>query len=104
METLQEKLDRMAYKPDKNETFCKYLQQMQNTYQAKNADYGDSFDKLCNEFGLTAPIIRLSDKLERIKTLSKNNSSRQVADERIEDTLLDLANYAIMTLVWLKNQ
>lgn len=104
METLDEKLKRAAYEPSKEEIFAEYLQKMQNLYQAKNSDYGDSFSKSCNEYGLLAPIIRISDKLERVKTLSKNNSSKKVEDEKIEDTLLDLANYAVMTLVWLKKK
>lgn len=42
--------------------------------------------------------IRLSDKLNRFKTLSRNQKA-QVSDESIRDTLLDLANYAIMTIL-----
>ena len=42
--------------------------------------------------------IRLSDKLSRFKTLSKN-PVQQVQDESMRDTLLDLANYAIMTVM-----
>lgn len=42
--------------------------------------------------------IRLGDKFSRFKTLSKNADQR-VADESIRDTLLDLANYAIMTVL-----
>ena len=43
------------------------------------------------------PCIRLDDKLNRLKSLAKN--SAQVRDESIRDTLLDLANYAIMTVI-----
>ena len=42
--------------------------------------------------------IRLSDKLSRFKTLSKRQG-QQVQDESMRDTLLDLANYAIMTVM-----
>jgi hypothetical protein len=42
--------------------------------------------------------IRLSDKLNRFKTLTKTNS-QEVKDESIRDTLVDLANYAIMTIM-----
>lgn len=82
--------------------FTEVLTKMNSLYEKKNHDYGDSFTKLCNEFGLVSPITRLSDKLERLKTLSKNLN--EVEDEKIEDTLLDLANYAVMTLVWLNNE
>lgn len=43
------------------------------------------------------PCIRLDDKLNRLKSLAKNPA--QVRDESIRDTLLDLANYAIMTVI-----
>lgn len=69
-------------------------------YQAKNQDYGNSFEKSLYKFGLVASIIRLSDKMNRIESLSQTKA--KVKDESIEDTLLDLANYAIMTVVWLR--
>ena len=63
--------------------------------KAKNADYGDSFGKTFREFGMIAPVVRIADKVERLKAIS--SIERQVEDETIDDTLLDLANYAIMT-------
>lgn len=65
-------------------------------YERKNHDYGDSFGKGFAEYGMTMPCIRLEDKLNRLKSLLK--SSAQV-DESIDDTLMELANYAIMTLI-----
>lgn len=47
---------------------------------------------------MTMPCIRLEDKLQRVKNLVRNGSAA-VNDESIDDTLLDLANYAIMTLI-----
>lgn len=73
-----------------------------DTYKAKNADYGDSFSKSYQEFGLTAPIVRMSDKMERLKTLSKADA--QVKDESIHDTLIDLGNYAFMTALELEEE
>lgn len=73
-----------------------------DTYKAKNADYGDSFSKSYNEFGLTAPIVRMSDKLERLKALSKADA--RVKDESIKDTLTDLGNYAFMTVLELEEE
>lgn len=72
---------------------------MIQTYQAKNQDYGNSFEKTLDRFGLVASIIRLSDKMNRIESLSQKKA--KVESESIEDTLLDLANYAIMTVIWL---
>lgn len=42
--------------------------------------------------------IRLSDKFNRFKTLSRA-TEKKVTDESIRDTLLDLANYALMTVL-----
>ena len=42
--------------------------------------------------------IRLSDKFNRFKTLSRGTEAA-VKDESIRDTLIDLANYAIMTVL-----
>lgn len=86
---------------DKSSTFKDITDKMNKIYQMKNHDYGNSFDKSCDEFGITAALVRMSDKFNRIKTLINKNNN--VKDESIEDTLLDLANYSIMTLIWYKN-
>lgn len=67
------------------------------TYKAKDSDYGGSFAKVRQEYQNTV-LIHLSEKLERLKTLM-NGAEQKVLDESIDDTLLDLANYAIMELV-----
>ena len=71
-------------------------------YKRKNADYGDSFAKSYREYGLVMPCIRLEDKLNRLKAL--RTKLAEVKDESIEDTLLDLANYAIMTVIERRGQ
>ena len=83
-------------------SFDRVIDNMKNIHDAKNNDYGNSFSKLFEEFGITSSLIRLSDKLKRLKTLA-NGKKQEVKDESIEDTLLDLANYAVMTIVELKN-
>lgn len=72
--------------------------ELNSVYAKKNHDYGDSFHVTFEEEGFAMPRIRLTDKLERFKKLSKSNE-QMVEDESIEDTLLDLANYAIMTVM-----
>lgn len=79
---------------DKHTSVCKELH---NLYLKKNHDYGDSFHKSYEEEGLAMVRIRLGDKFNRFKTLSK--SERQVEDESIRDTLIDLANYAILAVM-----
>ena len=72
-------------------------------YKKKNADYGDSFHKTFVEEGYAMSRIRLTDKLERFKRLSRSNE-QNVKDESIRDTLIDLANYAIMTIIELDGE
>ena len=75
---------------------------MLKTYIRKNHDYGNSFDKSLDQFGIVASVVRMGDKMNRIESLSTKDA--QVHDESIRDTLLDLANYAIMTVMWMDNQ
>lgn len=89
---------------DKVTMFADITKRMAEVYAAKNHDYGNSFSKSIEEFGLVAAAVRMNDKMERIKALVKGQeNNRCVKDETIEDTLLDLANYAVMTLVELKS-
>ena len=81
--------------------FVSICKEMTELYDLKNIDYGDSFGKSFEEWGMTMPCIRLTDKLNRLCALTKNFSQR-VQDESIEDTLKDLANYSIMTLIELR--
>lgn len=77
----------------------KICEELNDIYEKKNSDYGDSFGKSFVEYGMAMPCIRLEDKLLRLKSLTVNKKDQQVNDESIEDTLLDLANYAIMSLI-----
>lgn len=78
--------------------------ELNSIYSKKNSDYNDSFGRSFDEYGMTMPCIRLEDKLNRLKALTVHNKEQQVADESVEDTLLDMANYAIMTLIELRMQ
>ena len=75
---------------------------MIETYVRKNHDYGNSFDKSLDKFGLVASVVRIGDKMNRIESLVQKEA--MVQDESIRDTLLDMANYAIMTVMWMDNQ
>ena len=74
---------------------CKKLNAV---YKAKNHDYGDSFGDTYKKLGIISAVTRLSDKMNRLMSLAVSHDA-QVKDEKIEDTLLDMANYAIMTLI-----
>lgn len=80
-------------------SFKSITNNMNDLYERKNSDYGNAFDQSLDDYGLTAAAIRLNDKLNRFKSLISKPCS-QVKDESIDDTLIDLANYAIMTILW----
>ena len=65
-------------------------------FRRKNADYGDAFAK----FGVIGVLMRIEDKIQRALSISKSQI-QLVKDEKIEDTLLDLHNYAAMALMLL---
>lgn len=86
---------------DYNQPFNKIVFDMANLYQKKNQDYGNAFGQLFSEYGMNYSIMHLHEKLNRIKSVHKNNNTN---NESIKDSLIDLANYAVMTLVELINQ
>ena len=81
--------------------FEKITKKMFDTYKKKNADYGNSFDDLFDEFGMTSALIRMKDKYNRLKSITEKKDI-QVKDESVEDTPLDLANYCILTILKLR--
>ena len=82
------------------ELFKQITAKMAETYEKKNADYGNSFEETIKKWGPNIALARIDDKLNRVNSLLK--SEAQVKDESIEDTLMDLSTYAIMTLMALK--
>ena len=65
-------------------------------FTKKNIDYGDAFAK----YGVIGVLMRIEDKIQRALSITKNNITL-VDDEKIQDTLLDLHNYAAMALMLL---
>lgn len=74
---------------------------MTQTYDRKNTDYGDSFSRSVQRYGKIAALTRMSDKWNRLENLMLSNDSK-VKDESITDTLIDLASYALMTVMELE--
>lgn len=66
-------------------------------YKSKNADYGDSYSQLRKRYP-NFVCMRLFDKLNRLDTIIQPGYECKVSDEKIEDTLMDIANYALMEL------
>lgn len=84
---------------DKYKRHAEICADINTLYIKKNQDYGDSFGQSYKEEGMAMVRIRLGDKFNRLKTLTRNPDKQNVMDESIKDTLIDLANYAIMTIV-----
>jgi hypothetical protein len=63
-------------------------------FSRKNADYGDAFAT----FGVIGVLVRIEDKIKRALSIS-NKGVTLVNDEGLQDTLLDLHNYAAMALM-----
>lgn len=84
------------------EKFKAILEEMAKTYERKNHDYGNSFDDSLDKHGLTAAVVRMEDKLNRLNSLKYKAAN--VCDESLMDTLTDLANYAVMTRKWLEGR
>lgn len=89
--------------PTDTDKFEAITKKMHSIFRKKNHDYGNSFEQSLNEEGLAASRIRMGDKWNRFKQLSKG-AKAQVNDESLRDTLIDMANYAIMTVMWLDKQ
>ena len=84
----------------KYERHSEITKQLNEIYIAKNTDYGDAFGDAFKKLGIISAVTRIADKTNRLMSLSaKTEAERNVKDETIKDTLTDLANYAIMTLI-----
>lgn len=77
--------------------FKKITDKMIDTYKRKNHDYGNAFSEMYDELGINYGYGKIREKVNRIKTLKDNEA--QVANEPLEDALLDCANYCILTLM-----
>ena len=80
---------------NKVERFKQIVANMARVYEAKNKDYGNSFDKSIDKYGYVAFFVRSNDKIERAESIITNHKA-EVKDESIMDTLLDNAVYNIM--------
>ena len=78
-------------------TFKSITDKMCDIYKQKNSDYGNSFSNLFKECGMTYAYGHMAEKLERVKSLMKDDA--KVNGESMRDSLLDLANYAILTIM-----
>jgi len=89
-------------------TFDSVLSDMAALHHKKNKDYGRDGDPHYNirqteEFGVASwvgSLIRANDKMKRLQLAAQGGT---LANEGIEDSLIDLANYAVIALVEWRN-
>jgi len=101
----------LAYEPDEggHPEYLKLLDEMRELHIKKAADYGRLSDPFANvrasaDFGMPAWVgvmVRAGDKMHRIKSFIANGSLR---NESVEDSLKDLAAYALIALVLLREE
>ena len=89
-------------KDDKfRENYQKTVKELSDTFLIKNERYGNSFTNTIDDYGMVASIVRLTDKFNRMTTLFKNKELDE-DDEPMVDTMLDMANYLIMTVAYMR--
>lgn len=74
--------------------------EMRDTFKSKNEDYGNSFSQLYQEFGdngIITAAVQISHKYHRFINLIKGTPAK--VNESLRDTLLDLANYCVLTVM-----
>ena len=89
-----------------SERFYELLETMKNTHDAKRHDYANPDDvfanfRTCEQAGIPAwkgCCVRIGDKFSRIMGFAKKEKLK-VKDESIKDTLIDMANYALIALI-----
>lgn len=79
--------------------FRAFANALADQYRRKNEAYGDSFGKSVRKYGPISALTRMSDKWNRLESLMVDKNRNDVSDESINDTLLDLATYCVMTVM-----
>ena len=78
--------------------------ELANVLKQKNKKYGDSFTKTADEYGNAVLLLRIQDKLNRLKQILILNESADNTGESELDTLLDLAGYAVLAKIYLEDK
>ncbi|MGJ0908874.1 DUF1599 domain-containing protein [Clostridium botulinum] len=98
-EVVEELSREITHKNNKYEIHQEICEELNKIYKNKNHDYGDSFGETYKKLGIISAVTRITDKVNRLQSLCTKDA---LVDESIKDTLMDLANYSIMTLIELE--
>lgn len=85
--------------------FKEITEEMVELYERKNSDYGDSVHDTYVKYGPVSFLVRMEDKINRVKTLTeKEDCDYKVKDEKVRDSLINLANYAILMVMEMERE
>jgi hypothetical protein len=84
------------------ENFATITEEMLALTTKKSNDYASDDDPFRNfrAFGELGILVRMSDKFARLRTALYDRKDMAVSDETVEDTVLDLATYAVLLLAY----
>ena len=88
---------------NKEDLIIKECEELKNLLIAKNKDYAGSYDKTLDEYGSQIGLIRIEDKLNRLKNLILSKEEIRT-EESIIDTVFDIAGYAVLFSIYLKEK
>lgn len=91
------------------EHYWEIHEEITNLHKKKGADYGSDTDPFANlraasEIGLSSwkgVMLRILDKVHRLKAFCKKGV---LANESVEDSFLDLANYSMLALALFREE
>jgi hypothetical protein len=94
---------------DGNTDFLGVLEEVRELHKYKSEDYGSDEDCFSNirsaqDFGISpwlGAMLRANDKVSRLKTFARRGTLKC---ESVEDSLIDLANYAIIALIFYRQE
>ena len=86
---------------EKVQLFRTIVNEMADLYAKKNENYGNSFGQLFEALGPISGLVPLHNKLDRATNLVRGGKNDF---ESLEDTFKDLACYAIMNLIEMRNK
>ena len=97
-------MNTMNQKNQTNNTFDEIAHEMVELHKKKNADYGNAFGNTYQEFAQKSKEMAngyalglIKNRVNRLVTFMSCQEAK--VDEYIEDSLIDLASYSLMTLV-----
>ena len=79
------------------------MDEIHTLYLQKNAAYGNSFSRLYDELGIVSAATQIAHKYNRLINLVTSDK-KDYSYEGVRDTLMDLANYCILTIMELDAQ